>query len=111
MLRDNCAFRRVFFPHLAPEYQMLWFGMLLGGIVLSVIGSGSAFLLEKKAPTAKGVVRDFLIGAIMVAFIMQLLPESAGSIISSVMAWAPLSAVSLAPSIDDMEVQVGVPKF
>jgi len=110
-MADNCAFRRGFFPHLAPEYQMLWFGMLLGGIVLSIIGSGSAFLLEKKAPTAKGVVRDFLIGAVMVAFIMQLLPESAGSLIGSIMAWAPLSAVSLAPTIDDMEVQVGVPKF
>jgi hypothetical protein len=91
--------------------SMLYTGMFLGGIVLSIIGSGSVFLLEKKAPTPKGIVRDFLIGAVLVAFIMQLLPESSGSLLGSVMAMVPsLSSIQL-PGSDDMEVQVGVPKF
>ena len=89
---------------------MLYTGMFLGGIVLSIIGSGSAFLLEKKAPTPKGIVRDFLIGAVLVAFIMQLLPESSGSLLGSVMAMVPnLSSIKMGS--DEMEVQVGVPKF
>jgi hypothetical protein len=85
------------------------YGMVLGGIVLSIIGSGSVFLLEKKAPTPKAVIRDFLIGAVLVAFIMQLLPESSGSLIGSVMAMVP--AMPKLPGPEEMEVQVGVPKF
>ena len=58
--------------------------------------------------------RDFLIGAVMVAFIMQLLPESATSLITTVLGWMPTSMPSMkmiGGASDDMEVQVGVPKF
>ncbi len=98
----------LFFLRWRQNMSMLY-GMVLGGIVLSIIGSGSAFLLEKKAPTPKAVIRDFLIGAVLVAFIMQLLPESSGSLLTSVMAMVP--ALPTLPGPEDMEVQVGVPKF
>ena len=86
----------------------LWVGMALGGVTLSGLGSGSSFFIENKAPTLKGVFRDFLIGAILVAFIMQLLPESASSLIGNVVKFIPMTLPKLAL---DEEVRVGVPGF
>ena len=92
----------------------LWAGMAIGGITLSVLGAGSTVLFEKGTPGPKGLFRDFLIGAIMVAFIMQLLPESATSLIKSIMTFAPASLAAIkmgGGGSGDEEVQVGVPKF
>lgn len=93
----------------------LWTGMILGGVTLSALGGGSTFFIEKRQPTPKALMRDFVIGAVMVAFIMQILPESATSVIQGFMAMVP--AVSMAsmqlPKMgsDEMEVRVGVPTF
>ena len=91
----------------------LWAGMAIGGLTLSVLGAGSTVLIEKGTPGVKGLFRDFLIGAILVAFIMQLLPESASSLIKSIMTFAPasLAAIKMGGGSNDEEVQVGVPKF
>ena len=87
--------------------------MAIGGITLSALGAGSTVLIEKGTPGPKGLFRDFLIGAILVAFIMQLLPESATSLIKNIMTFAPasLAAIKMSGGSGDEEVQVGVPKF
>jgi hypothetical protein len=88
--------------------------MILGGVTLSALGGGSTFFIEKRPPTPKGLMRDFMIGAVMVAFIMQLLPESASSFIQGLIAMVPVSISSIQiPKMgsDDMEVRVGVPTF
>ena len=89
----------------------LWTGMAIGGLTLSALGAGSTVLIEKGTPGPKGLIRDFLIGAILVAFIMQLLPESAASLINTIMAFAPTSLAAIKMGGGDEEVQVGVPKF
>jgi len=95
-------------------------GMVLGGVVISAIGAASTQFLEEKVPTVKSVGRDFIIGAVMVAMIIQLLPESATSVIQFVLALVPLSLFAGAKKVvedigevvsDEMEVKVGVPRF
>jgi hypothetical protein len=89
----------------------LWAGMAIGGITLAVLGAGSTLLIEKGTPGPKGLLRDFLIGAILVAFIMQLLPESANTLVTSIMTFAPASLAAIKIVGSEEEVQVGVPKF
>jgi hypothetical protein len=87
-------------------------GMIIGGVLISSLGAGSTYFLEEKKPTVKSLGRDFIIGAIMVMMILQLLPESASFIIEYILALVPLSLVKTATqAVDDMEVKVGVPKF
>jgi len=106
-------------------------GMILGGILIMSLSAGSSIFVEKKNPSPKALARDFIVGSVLVALIMQLLPESSESVITSLFAVIPTSlalpSFSSLPSFsgggsegdsgtsarptDDMEVQVGVPKF
>ena len=103
-------------------------GMALGGSIIAAIGAGSTMYVEEKKPSIKSVSRDFIIGATMVAMIMQLLPESTTSVIQYLLALAPLSLFSGGGGAtgqsggyessssstgggDEFEVKVGVPKF
>jgi len=86
-------------------------GMIIGGVLISSLGAGSTYFLEEKKPTVKSMGRDFIIGAIMVMMILQLLPESSSFIIEYIMALVPISLVKAATQNNDMEVKVGVPKF
>ena len=87
-------------------------GMIIGGILISGLGAGSTYFLEEKKPSAKSLMRDFIIGAIMVMMILQLLPESSSFLIEYVMALVPLSLVkSVQTGGESMEVKVGVPRF
>lgn len=106
-------------------------GMILGGILIMSLSAGSSLFVEKKNPSPKALARDFIVGSVLVALIMQLLPESSESVITSLFAVIPTSlALPSFPSLtsfsgggsegdsettaratDDMEVQVGVPKF
>ena len=92
-------------------------GMVLGGVVISSLGAASTQFIEEKNPTAKSLGRDFIIGAIMVAMIMQLLPESSSSIVEFIMGLVPLALftkdkTAIVESVtDEMEVKVGVPRF
>jgi len=92
-------------------------GMVLGGVVISSLGAASTQFIEEKVPTAKSLSRDFIIGAIMVAMIMQLLPESSSSIVEFIMGLVPLALFTKEKTaivesvLDEMEVKVGVPRF
>jgi hypothetical protein len=91
-------------------------GMILGGVVISALGAASTHFVEEKKPTVKSLGRDFIIGSIMVAMIMQLLPESTTSIVEFLVALAPLtlftpSKAEVVEIKEEMEVKVGVPKF
>ena len=98
-------------------------GIVLGGVVISAIGAASSQFIEEKQPTVKSLSRDFIIGAVMVAMIMQLLPESSSSVVEFVLSMAPLSLFAksnavvetitelVAAPAEQEEVRVGVPKF
>jgi hypothetical protein len=98
--------------------QLLIPAMVLGGVVISSLGAGTLYFLEESQPSVKTVARDFIIGALMMMMILQLLPESSEYMISMVLSLAPLSlfstaghAVTQAGGEPEMEVKVGVPKF
>lgn len=88
-------------------------GMIIGGVVISSVGAGSTYFLEEKNPTFKSVGRDFIIGAIMVMMILQLLPESSTFLIQYMISLVPLSFLNKVQigGEPDMEVKVGVPRF
>jgi hypothetical protein len=92
-------------------------GMVLGGVIISSLGAASTQFIEEKAPTAKTLGRDFIIGAVMFAMIMQLLPESSTSIVEFVMGLVPLALFSSQKTeiveaiVEEQEVKVGVPRF
>jgi hypothetical protein len=104
-------------------------GMALGGVVISALGAGSTVFVEEKKPSFKSLARDFIIGAIMVALIIQLLPESATTVIQFALSLAPLSLFQSgggaagatwslpqalsggATGASEEEVKVGVPSF
>ena len=87
-------------------------GMIIGGILISSLGAASTHFLEEKKPSVKSLARDFIIGAIMVMMILQLLPESSSFLIEYVMALVPLSLIKSAQTGGEaMEVKVGVPRF
>lgn len=81
-------------------------GILFGGIFISSLGALSTYTLEKKNPTIKTVSRDFIIGSILFLFIMQLLPESSAAIIAFLLSYIPASI-----SNDDIDIEIGMPKF
>ena len=92
----------------------LFTGMLLGGGIISCIGAASTYYLEEKAPSAKSLTRDFIIGAAMIAMILQLLPESSEYLIQYALNLLPLTMLKTIQTGNvesDVEVKLGVPKF
>jgi len=90
-------------------------GVLLGGSLIASLGSLSTYSLENKNPTIKSVLRDFIIGAVLFMFIMYLLPESTENLLNMIMSLLTVTLISQTGSgsseTDELEVQVGVPKF
>ena len=92
-------------------------GTVLGGSLIATLGSISTISIEKKQPTIKSISRDFIIGAILFMFIMYLLPESTTNLINTITSLFTLSIMKSASGTsggsisDDLEIQVGVPKF
>lgn len=111
----RCVALRPFFSFFTPRMSTtaLVPGMIIGGVVISSMGAGSTYFLEEKNPSFKSLARDFIIGAIMVMMILQLLPESTSSLIQYAMSLVPLALLSNSQSggEPDMEVKVGVPRF
>jgi len=82
-------------------------GILFGGILISGLGALSTYTLEEKNPTIKTLSRDFIIGSILFLLIMQLLPESSAAIIAFIMSYIP----SVGITNDDIDIEIGMPKF
>jgi hypothetical protein len=95
--------------------QLLVPAMVLGGVVVSSLGAGTTYFLEEKQPSIKTVARDFIIGALMMMMILQLLPESSEFLIQFAMSLIPLSLFAKpqtgGDAVPEMEVKVGVPNF
>lgn len=117
----------------------VWIAPILGGITLCAMSSASTYYVEKEVPKAKALARDFLLGAILVLCIMQILPESVANGVAMLLSFTSvfsmknmvggssnsINAVVQAPIVtppqvyvpdftggsDDTEVRVGVPRF
>jgi hypothetical protein len=85
-------------------------GIALGGVTIAGLGAASVYALEKKQPTVKSIMRDFIIGSILFVFIMQLLPDSSQSVILFLTNLIPTS-IPQVPEFDDLEIEVGIRKF
>jgi len=51
-------------------------GVAAGGLLIATLGGVAEYMREKELPNYKGLIRDFLIGAVMVVFLLQIMPES-----------------------------------
>jgi uncharacterized membrane protein len=118
----------------------VWIAPILGGIVLCLMSTASVYYVERSAPKPKALARDFILGAIIVMCIMQILPESVSNCMGMLMSFGSvfnLSSLtdntashtvekvsdvvqSITPSIivpnfsgepDEIDVRVGIPNF
>ena len=55
-------------------------GIVAGGVLISALGGAAEYMREKEFPSYKGIVRDFLIGAVLVVFLLQIMPESMANV-------------------------------
>jgi hypothetical protein len=86
-------------------------GILFGGTLITGLGLISTYTVEKKEPTIKSLSRDFIIGSVLFVIIMQLLPESSSSLLTYLTSLVSFSSFSSVIPTDDVEIQVGIPKF
>lgn len=99
--------------------QSMVLGMSIGGVVISSVGAIAGYSMEKKKPTVKSLIRDFIIGAILVLMLLQILPDSAQTLVDTVRSLPSFSSglmsggggSSSGSSFGDMDIQVGIPKF
>ena len=57
-------------------------GIVAGGVFVSALGGVAEYMREKEIPSYKGLIRDFLIGAVLVVFLLQIMPESMSNVLS-----------------------------
>lgn len=84
------------------------YGMLLGGTVVSALGGAAEYMKEKEMPSYKSLVRDFLVGAILVLFLLQIIPDSMTSLVD---AFPTASLASFTGGSIDPDLQVGPARF
>ncbi len=92
------------------------FGMAIGGVTIASVGAAAAYTMEKKKPTVKSVLRDFIIGTILVLMLLQLLPDSAQTLVDTVRSIPSLTPTFMTGGgggggVGEMDIQVGIPKF
>lgn len=91
--------------------------VLIGGILISLLGTAQTIYIQKEDFQPKGALRDFFIGSILVTFLYQLVPESVtgfGSMLKDVKMPDIKNLTGGAPEIKvnpDFDLQVGVPRF
>lgn len=90
------------------------FGIVTGGLFVSALGGIAEYMREKEIPSPKGIVRDFLIGSILVMFLLQIMPDS----MMSLFAFLPTlkSLQNSVPSVDlggdaGPDLQLGPARF
>ena len=87
-------------------------GILFGGALISSLGAISSYSVEKKQPTMKSVMRDFIIGSVLFLLIMQLLPESSTALLTYLTSFIPFNFISSTIlQKEELEIQVGMPQF
>lgn len=97
-------------------------GMILGGILISLLGSLGEYLRESTWPKPKAMTRDFLIGAMLVVFLMQILPESMTNLLGFLPSFEALrdklsslgsltTAVGASGDISGPDLQLGPVRF
>jgi hypothetical protein len=87
-------------------------GMALGGVVVAALGGIAEYMKEKEMPSTKGLFRDFIIGSLLVLFMLQILPESMENILSFLPSFQGLRDVL--PSVGggvEPDLQVGPARF
>jgi hypothetical protein len=100
-----------------PSY-IYWVGGGLGAITLASVSAVIMWFAEKKIPTIKTIGRDFILGAILFFLLLQLLPESTMTLVTSILALTEATVPqansivdSVSSVVDDIELRVGVPNF
>lgn len=89
-------------------------GMLFGGAVISALGATSVYLMEKQKPKMKTILRDFIIGAVLVMMLLQIMPDTTTSLfegVSNAVSALPSVGSSISSNLSDIEIQTGIPKF
>ena len=91
-------------------------GIVAGGLFVSALGGIAEYMREKEMPSYKGLARDFLIGAVLVVFLLQIMPESMSSILSFLPSLKGLT--DAVPSVSTMtggdagpDLQIGPARF
>jgi RsiW-degrading membrane proteinase PrsW (M82 family) len=87
------------------------YGMLLGGTVVSTLGGVAEYMKENEMPSYKSVVRDFLVGAILVLFLLQIVPDSMTSLVDSLPSLSIPSLGSMTGGFVEPDLQVGPARF
>jgi hypothetical protein len=85
------------------------YGMLLGGTVVSALGGVAEYMKEKEFPSYKSLVRDFLVGAVLVLFLLQIVPDSMTSLVDSLPTMPQFGSMISASA--DPDLQVGPARF
>ena len=85
------------------------YGMLLGGTVVSALGGVAEYMKEKQFPSYKSFARDFFVGAILVLFLLQIVPDSMESLVSVLPAFPNLASITSGSM--DPDLQVGPARF
>jgi len=88
--------------------------MVLGGLVIATLGGISEYVKENQLPGIKTVVRDFIIGVVLVGCILQMVPDSMVTLMDSLPSLKEIS--SSMPSMTgggsvEPDLQVGPARF
>ena len=90
----------------------------MGGVTLAIVSAIVMWVAESKVPNGKTIGRDVVLGIALFFLLLQLLPESTLMLVTALMSILTFRGASLTetvnsivPSLDEMEVRVGVPKF
>lgn len=98
------------------ENTSFYVSVFIGGLVISLLGTLQTLYVQKEDFQAKGAFRDFFIGAILVTFLYQIVPDSVvgfGSFLTDMKlpSFTMNGGASAAPLNPDFDLQVGVPRF
>lgn len=55
-------------------------GIVAGGSLIATLGGVAEYMREKELPSYKSILRDFLIGAVLVVFLLQIMPDSMANV-------------------------------
>jgi hypothetical protein len=90
-------------------------GIVAGGLLISTLGGVAEYMREKEMPSYKGLIRDFLIGAVLVVFLLQIMPDSMANVFTFLPTFKGLS--DAVPSVGSLggdagpDLQIGPARF